>query len=171
MAHKLLPPGPYHGVQLFPVADGSRRRERRFSLSRPGCGNHLAIGPVDQGGLVWWSHSKGDGPTIDLTQGQPGTPREVLRGERPKRFFPPFLIGEKWGPAERPHRGRWFLLRKLEKKIVLNLSSKTAKKYGQHLLTVLFYGFKFSGGSACAPPRQCSAAARWRPERPRTPAA
>ena len=51
------------------------------------------------------------------------------------------------------------------------LSSKTAKKYGQHLLTVLFYDLEFSDGSACAPPRQCSAAAPQRPERPRTPAA
>ena len=23
---------------------------------RPGCGNHLAIGPAAQGGLVWWQN-------------------------------------------------------------------------------------------------------------------
>ena len=41
-------------------------------------------------------------------------PGEVLRGERPKRFFPRFLIGEKSGPAERPRLGRWFLPEKSE---------------------------------------------------------
>ena len=45
------------------------------------------------------------------------------------------------------------------------------KKYGQPKLTVLFVVLELSDGSACAPPRQCSAAARWRPGWPRTPAA
>ena len=67
---------------------------------RPGHGNHPAIGPA---AMVAWCggrtrrHSKGNGPNTSLTQAQPRTPRGVLRGERPKRFFPPFLIGEKWG--------------------------------------------------------------------------
>ena len=85
---------------------------------RPGGENHPAIGPA---AMVAWcggtnrSHSKGNGPNTSLTQAQPRTPRGVLRGERPKRFFPPFLIGEKWGPAERPRRGRWFAPEKSEK--------------------------------------------------------
>ena len=60
---------------------------------RPGHGNHLAIGPA---AMVAWcggtkrSHSKGDGPNLDLTQFQPRTPREVLRGERPKRVLVSF---------------------------------------------------------------------------------
>ena len=33
-----------------------------------------------------------------------GDLRGVPRGERPRRFFPRFLIGEKSGPAERPTR-------------------------------------------------------------------
>ena len=36
-------------------------------------------------------------PGLRITAGPAWYPREVLRGERPKRFFPPFLIGEKWG--------------------------------------------------------------------------
>ena len=69
---------------------------------RPGGENHPAIGPA---AMVAWCggrtrrHSKGNGPNTSLTQAQPRTPRGVLRGERPKRFFPPFLIGEKWGPS------------------------------------------------------------------------
>ena len=31
-------------------------------------------------------------------------PQGVPRGTTPRRFFPPFLIGEKWGPAERVPR-------------------------------------------------------------------
>ena len=85
---------------------------------RPGGENHPAIGPA---AMVAWCggrtrrHSKGNGPNTSLTQAHPRTPRGVLRGERPKRFFPPFLIGEKWGPAERPHRGRRSALEKSEK--------------------------------------------------------
>jgi len=67
---------------------------------RPGGENHPAIGPAAQG--AWCGgrtrrHSKGNGPNTSLTQAQPRTTRGALRGERPKRFFPPFLIGEKWG--------------------------------------------------------------------------
>ena len=54
-------------------------------------------------------------PGLRITAGPAWYPREVLRGERPKRFFPPFLIGEKWGPAERPRLGRWSLPMKSEK--------------------------------------------------------
>ena len=106
---------------------------------RPGGENHPAIGPA---AMVAWCggrtrrHSKGNGPNTSLTQAQPRTPRGVLRGERPKRFFPPFLIGEKWGPAERPHRGRWFspgqwwkaLFPKREEKGLLQAQPATAPK-------------------------------------------
>ena len=54
-------------------------------------------------------------PDLRTTAGPASYHRGVLRGERPKRFFPPFLIGEKWGPAERPRLGRWSLPMKSEK--------------------------------------------------------
>ena len=58
---------------------------------------------------MWWQYQ---GPQQEsradhsLDAWTASYPREVLRGERPKRFFPRFLIGEKSGPAERPRRGR-----------------------------------------------------------------
>ena len=50
---------------------------------RPGGGNRLVVGPAAR--LAWCggtnrSHSKGDGPTIDLTQFQPRTPGRFLGG-------------------------------------------------------------------------------------------
>ena len=76
---------------------------------RPGGGKHLAIGPAAMaawcGGNIR-SHSKSDGPRVNLTHFQPGTPREVLRGERPKRVFRRFLPGQKSTPAERS-RSSW----------------------------------------------------------------
>ena len=50
---------------------------------RPGGGNRLVVGPAAR--LAWCagsgrSHSKGDGPTIDLTQFQPRTPGRSLGG-------------------------------------------------------------------------------------------
>ena len=107
------------------VSRCSQRSEARLPAAgtpllqgRPGRGNRPVIGPAAK--IAWCGgrtrrHSKGNGPNTSLTQAQPGTPRGVLRGERPKRFFPPFLIGEKWGPAERPHRGRRSALEKSEK--------------------------------------------------------
>ena len=53
--------------------------------------------------LLSWIGTK-PGPTIGVTHHQPRTPRGVLRGESPKRFFPRFLIAEKSGPAERSHQ-------------------------------------------------------------------
>ena len=71
---------------------------------------------------IAWPDQPGDPPgaraDCRLDAGTASYPRGVLRGERPKRFFPPFLIAEKWGPAERPRLGRWVLPRKLEKQIV-----------------------------------------------------
>ena len=55
----LLLPGPYPGVQLFPV-DGAWLPAAGTPLhqGRPGGGNHQVIGPAAQGGLVWW-HKQG----------------------------------------------------------------------------------------------------------------
>ena len=50
------------------------------------------------------SHSKGDGPNRDLTHGQPRTPREVLRGERPKRILVPFVRSKGTPSGKRPHQ-------------------------------------------------------------------
>ena len=71
--------------------------------SRPGHGNCPAIGPAAR--IAWCggstrSHSKGHGPNLGLTQFQPRTQREVLRGERPKWLFVHFGQS-KWTPAER----------------------------------------------------------------------
>ena len=87
--------------------------ETPLGQGRPGCGNHLAIGPAAQGawcGGTNRSHSKTNGPNIDMTQVQPRTPREVLRGERPKWLFVHFGHS-KWTPAERPHQDGDILLR------------------------------------------------------------
>ena len=76
---------------------------------RPGHRNHPAIGPAAQGGLVWWQYQgpqQGSRANHSLDAVPASYPREVLRGERPKRFFPRFLIGEKSGPAERPQAGK-----------------------------------------------------------------
>ena len=70
---------------------------------RPGHENRQAVGPATR--VAWCgnsnrSHTKGNGPNLDLTQAQPRTPREVLRGERPKWLFVHFGQS-KWTPAER----------------------------------------------------------------------
>ena len=77
---------------------------------RPGYENCQAIGPATR--MAWCGgrtrrHSKGNGPNLDLTQAQPRTQREVLRGERPKWLFVHFGHS-KWTPAERvsPRQGR-----------------------------------------------------------------
>ena len=75
--------------------------------SRPGRGNHLMIGPAAM--VAWYggtnrSHSKGNGPNLALTQGQPRTLREVLRGERPKWLFVPFGQSKGTPSGKRPHQ-------------------------------------------------------------------
>ena len=74
---------------------------------RPGCRNHSAIGPAAM--VAWYggtnrSHSKGIGPNLDLTQSQPRTPREVLRGERPKRVLVSFARSKETPSGKRPHQ-------------------------------------------------------------------
>ena len=75
--------------------------------SRPGRGNHLMIGPAAM--VAWYggtnrSHSKGNGPNRDLTQFQPGTPRGVLRGERPKRALVSFARSKETPSGKRPRQ-------------------------------------------------------------------
>ena len=68
---------------------------------RPGGGNHLMIGPAAM--VAWYdgtnrSHSKGDGPKVGLTQGQPGTPGGSLGGNALSGFW--FLLpAQKKPPA------------------------------------------------------------------------
>ena len=74
---------------------------------RPGCRNHSAIGPAAM--VAWYgdtnrSHSKGNGPNLDLTQSQPRTPREVLRGGRPKRVLVSFARSKETPSGKRPHQ-------------------------------------------------------------------
>ena len=89
---------------------------------RPGHGNRPTIGPAAR--IAWCGgttrrHSKGDGPNLDLTQAQPRTPREVLRGERPKWLFVHFGHS-KWTPAERPWKGAGFCRGNRRRKHVLS---------------------------------------------------
>ena len=68
---------------------------------RPGHGNRLVIGPAAQG--AWYggsnrNHSKGHGPNLDLTHGQPRTPGRSLGGNALSGFW--FLLtGQKEPPA------------------------------------------------------------------------
>ena len=75
---------------------------------RPGHRNHPAIGPAAQGGLVWWQYQgpqQGSRANHSLDAWTASYPREVLRGERPKRVLVTFAR-TKVTPAERPRRGR-----------------------------------------------------------------
>ena len=76
---------------------------------RPGHGNRLVIGPAAQG--AWYggsnrNHSKGHGPNLDLTHGQPRTPGRSLGGNALSGFW--FLLtGQKEPPSgERPHQAK-----------------------------------------------------------------
>ena len=68
---------------------------------RPGYGNHPAIGPVAQVGLVWWQKQ---GPQQGSRAELRLYPREVLRGERPKRVLVPFDRAKGTPSGERPHQ-------------------------------------------------------------------
>ena len=68
---------------------------------RPGGGNHLVIGPAAQGawcGGTNRGHSKGDGPNIALTHGQPGTLGGSLGGNALSGFWC-LLSAQKAPPA------------------------------------------------------------------------
>ena len=104
-----LPPGPYPGEPLFPVRLsfyrqglilGNRCSQRSEAWlpaagtpllqGRPGRGNRPVIGPAAR--IAWCGgrtrrHSKGDGPNLDLTQAQPGTPGRFLGGNALSGFW------------------------------------------------------------------------------------
>ena len=76
---------------------------------RPGCENHQAVGPAAK--LAWCggrnrSHSKGNGPNIDMMQVQPHTPGRFLGGNALSGFWC-LLPAQKAPPAERvsPRQG------------------------------------------------------------------
>ena len=75
---------------------------------RPGHRNHPAIGPAAKGGLVWWQYQgpqQGSRANHSLDAWTASYPREVLRGERPKRVLVTFAR-TKVTPAERPRLGQ-----------------------------------------------------------------
>ena len=80
---------------------------------RPGGGNRLVVGPAAR--LAWCggtnrSHSKGDGPTIDLTQFQPRTPGRSLGGNALSGFSS--ILASQNGPQRSvPGWGAGFCLR------------------------------------------------------------
>ena len=80
---------------------------------RPGGGNRLVVGPAAR--LAWCagsgrSHSKGDGPTIDLTQFQPRTPGRSLGGNALSGFSS--ILATQNGPQRSvPGWGAGFCLR------------------------------------------------------------
>ena len=101
-------PGPLLEKRLFPAADGQApgsRKRLQTTRQRPwrGSGAPFVWLCLCKERLLSWIGTE-PGPDIDLTHHQTRTPRGVLRGESPKRFFPRFLIVEKSGPAERPTR-------------------------------------------------------------------
>ena len=92
-------PSIYQGLtlvkQLFPAAGAWLTAAGTPLLQgRPGRGNCLVVGPVARitwGGSSPRSHSKSDGPRINLTQFQPGTPGRSLGGNALSDSFPDFL--------------------------------------------------------------------------------
>ena len=74
---------------------------------RPGHRNHLVIGPVAQVGLVWWQKQgpqQGSRAELRLDAVPTSYPREVLRGERPKRVLVPFDRAKGTPSGERPRQ-------------------------------------------------------------------
>ena len=74
---------------------------------RPGHGNRLVIGPAALGGLVWWHKQEpqqGSRAEFRLDAWTASYPREVLRGERPKRVLVPFDRAKGTPSGERPRQ-------------------------------------------------------------------
>ena len=72
---------------------------------RPGHGNLPAIGSVARVGLVWWQQQgpqQGSRAELRLDAVPASYPREVLRGERPKRVLVPFDRAKGTPSGERP---------------------------------------------------------------------
>ena len=57
---------------------------------------------ISGSGAVSTDNSSYHSVDVGCSSAMQGDLRGVPRGERPRRFFPRFLIGEKSGPAERP---------------------------------------------------------------------
>ncbi len=104
----LLPPGPYSGETLFPAIGGRLPAAGTPLLQgRPGGGKHPAIGPAAQGSLVWWHKQEpqqGSRAEFRLDAGTASYPREVLRGERPKRVLVSFARSKETPSGKRPHQ-------------------------------------------------------------------
>ena len=74
---------------------------------RPGYGNHPAIGPAAQGGLVWWQEQEpqqGSRAEFRLDAGPASYPRGALRGERPKRVLVSFARSKETPSGKRPRQ-------------------------------------------------------------------
>ena len=110
----------FYSQGLTLVSRCSQRPEARLPAAgtpllqdRPGCGNHQAVGPAAR--LAWCagsgrSHSKSDGPTIDLTQFQPRTPGRFLGGNALSGFSS--ILATQNGPQRSvPGWGAGLLLR------------------------------------------------------------
>ena len=125
---------------------------------RPGHENCQAVGPAAR--LAWCagsgrSHSKSDGPTIDLTQFQPRTPGRSLGGNALSGFSS--ILASQNGPQRR----RWGLPEKLEKN-KFPIKKKVRPDFSDR--TFLFYQ-----GLSCAddaPSPQPPARRRTEPEHP-----
>ena len=98
---------PWHATVPSCRGPCSRRRERRFFRVGP---DMEITQPEGQLPKVAWcggtnrSYSKSDGPNLNLTQFQPRTPREVLRGERPKRVLVSFARSKETPSGKRPRQ-------------------------------------------------------------------
>ncbi len=111
----------YSSVWLFFDCQGLTLVSRCFQLTgarlpvagtpllqgRPGGGNHQAVGPAAQSSLVWWQQQEpqqGGRAESRLDAGPAWYPREVLRGERPKRVLVPFDRAKGTPSGKRPHQ-------------------------------------------------------------------
>ena len=105
----------YSSVWLFFDCQGLTLVSRCFQLTgarlllqgRPGGGNHQSVGPAAQSSLVWWQEQEpqqGGRAESRLDAGPAWYPREVLRGERPKRVLVPFDRAKGTPSGERPHQ-------------------------------------------------------------------
>ena len=98
---------PWHATVPSCRGPCSRRRERRFFRVGP---DMEITQPEGQLPKVAWcggtnrSYSKSDGPNLNLTQAQPRTPREVLRGESPKRVLVSFARSKETPSGKRPRQ-------------------------------------------------------------------
>ena len=98
---------------------------------RPGHGNLPAIGPVARVGLVWWQKQgpqQGSRAELRLDAVPASYPREVLRGERPKRVLVPFDRAKGTPSGKRPHQAgkpeRWAVRRAASQSGIIYIRNK-----------------------------------------------